>query len=117
MFRHGGENATKIGARLTLWGHTVVIDPITNSVAEAKVAACRRALGLIQENDPEWLVPPQPIDGPTTPDWNWIWMLEGELLFVMNPALGLMMLSRLVYGASLVSATVSTQQQWRPLAL
>jgi hypothetical protein len=79
VFRRGEDES--IGAKLTLWGHTVVIDPSANNVTEAKVAACRRALELIQESNPDWLVPPQPIDGPTTPDWNWIWMLVGKLLF------------------------------------
>lgn len=85
VFRQGGEGGKKIGVKLTMWGHTVTIDPSTESTHAAKVAACRRALELIQEDNPKWMIPPQPIDGLTTPDWNWIWMLDGTALLPYIP--------------------------------
>lgn len=76
-FKYGGEGGKKIGVKLTMWGHTVTIAPSFDSTTAAKVAACRRGIQQLQDDNPMWLVPPQPIDGATTPAWNWNWMLDG----------------------------------------
>ena len=74
----GGEGGKKFGVKLAMWGHTVTIDPSLDSTTAAKVAACRRGLERLQDDHPAWLVPPQPTDGCTTPNWNWIPMLDGR---------------------------------------
>lgn len=71
------KNKEKFGVKLTMWGYTVVSGNIFESAPPAKVAACRKALKLIQEDHPEWVLPPLPSDGPTSPAWDWNWMLEG----------------------------------------
>lgn len=77
VLQHGGKRKEKIGIKIIMWGHTVLGPNSFESVAMAKVAACRVALALIQEDNPAWLVPPQPSDGPTIPAWDWNWMLAG----------------------------------------
>ncbi|KAJ5341876.1 hypothetical protein N7541_011000 [Penicillium brevicompactum] len=75
VLQRGGKGKGKIGIKIIMWGHTVFGPNSFESVAMAKVAACRLALALIQEDNPTWLVPPQPSDGPTIPAWDWNWML------------------------------------------
>ncbi|KAJ5096294.1 hypothetical protein NUU61_005650 [Penicillium alfredii] len=81
-FKYGGRDGRNIGARLTLYGHTILVQPTAETVLEAKVAACRGALEGLREFNPQWLVAPQPMDRPTSPDWNWV-----QMLYVVNDGL------------------------------
>ena len=80
QFKYGGPNGRKIGVRLTLYGHTVVVGPIADSAGMAKVMACSQALAKLRKFNPQWITPPLPMDGQTGPEWNWVRLLEGELL-------------------------------------
>lgn len=77
-YKYGGTNGKKIGVRLTLWGHTVLIAPMFESIHEARVSACREALEQLRGFNMLWQIPPQPMDGPTSPSWNWVEVLEGN---------------------------------------
>lgn len=77
-YKYGGSKGTKIGVKLVLWGHTVVIAPINETLHDARVSACREALEQLREFNTMWQIPPQPMDGPTSPSWNWVEMLEGN---------------------------------------
>lgn len=77
-YKYGGKNGKKIGVRLTLWGHTILIAPMTESLHEARVSACREALEQLRGFNMLWQIPPQPMDGPTSPSWNWVEVLEGS---------------------------------------
>ena len=78
QFKYGGHDGTKIGARLTLYGHTILVEPVFPTVDGARVMGYRLALEEIKAYNPEWILPPPPLDGPTGPEWNWIRLLEGE---------------------------------------
>lgn len=78
-FQYGGFEGKKIGVRLTMYGHTVVIQPLAGTVNSARVAACLRALEKLRKFNPLWLLPPMPTDGPTTPEWNWVKLLQGKI--------------------------------------
>lgn len=76
-FKYGSMSNKKIGTKLTIYGHTVVLNPEFYTTYEARVSACSVALERIREHDPQWLSPPIPTDSPTTADWNWVSLLEG----------------------------------------
>ncbi|KAJ5273900.1 hypothetical protein N7478_009025 [Penicillium angulare] len=73
-FKYGGLQGKQIGLRLTFFGHTIVLDPVYNSVQDSRVTACRRALWKLRKFNPHWLCPPS--DGPTGPEWDWIKLVE-----------------------------------------
>ncbi|KAJ5312946.1 hypothetical protein PENANT_c018G03111 [Penicillium antarcticum] len=75
-YKYGGSNGKRIGVKLILWGHTVLIEPVTQSLHDARVNACREALEQLRVFNMLWQIPPQPMDGPTSPSWNWVEVLE-----------------------------------------
>lgn len=84
QFKYGGHDGIKIGARLTLYGHTILVEPVFPTVDGARVMGYRLALEEIKAYNPEWLLPPPPLDGPTGPEWDWIRLLEGERDFAIR---------------------------------
>lgn len=78
QFKYGGPAGSKIGARLTLYGHTILIEPLSATIDEARVMGCRLALEEMKRYNPDWLFPPLPMDGPTGPEWDWSRLLDGE---------------------------------------
>ena len=77
-FEYGDPDEQKVGVRLTLYGHTVIVSPSAGNPSNVKVQACSRALSKLRKYHPHWLVPPMPMDGHTGPEWNWVHLLEGE---------------------------------------
>lgn len=89
-FKYGsknGKNGKNIGVKLTMYGHTVLINPISPDAYVARIEACRRALKKLKKYNPEWLLPPLPMDGPTSPAWNWIQLVRGKFCFDIAPGL------------------------------
>ncbi|KAJ5175539.1 uncharacterized protein N7482_001416 [Penicillium canariense] len=86
VFKKGGKDGQQVGARLLVYGHTILVPPISESVYLARVVACRRALIKIRKYNPQWLVPPLPRNRPTRPEWNWIRLLEAFCVEVGWPA-------------------------------
>lgn len=80
-FKYGSKNGKNIGVKLTIYGHTVLIDPTSPDSYAARIEACRRALKKLKKYNPDWLFPPTPMDGPTSPAWNWIQLVRGKLCF------------------------------------
>ncbi|KAJ5757084.1 uncharacterized protein N7511_007266 [Penicillium nucicola] len=76
-YRYGGVNGRKIGVKLTLWGHTILIKPAGESPQETRAKVCREALEQLRVFNMLWKVPPQPMDGPTDSSWDWMKILEG----------------------------------------
>ncbi|KAJ5573121.1 hypothetical protein N7450_010105 [Penicillium hetheringtonii] len=60
QFKYGGHDGTKIGARLTLYGHTILVEPVFPTVDGARVMGYRLALEEIKAYNPEWILPPPP---------------------------------------------------------
>ncbi|KAJ5731002.1 uncharacterized protein N7483_005510 [Penicillium malachiteum] len=77
QFKYGGVNGNKVGVRLTVYGHTVVIQPQSENAHLSRVSACKKALFKLRKFHPLWLTPPLPGDRPTGPEWNWARLLEG----------------------------------------
>jgi hypothetical protein len=77
-FKFGNKEESKIGARLTLYGHTILVEPIYATVDRARVEGCRLALEKLKKYNPNWLFPPLPSDGPVEPGWSWRSLLAGE---------------------------------------
>lgn len=67
----------KIGVRLQIYGHTVAIEPVSEDANGVRVIACRRGLEKLRKFHPDWVLPPQPMDGPSGPEWSWIQILQG----------------------------------------
>ncbi|KAJ6015792.1 hypothetical protein N7540_010383 [Penicillium herquei] len=76
QFKYGGLGGNKVGVRLTVYGHTVVIQPESYCAHLSRVAACKKALFKLRKFHPQWLTPPLPSDRPTGPEWNWARLLE-----------------------------------------
>ncbi|KAJ5621994.1 hypothetical protein N7528_005226 [Penicillium herquei] len=76
QFKYGGLGGNKVGVRLTVYGHTVVIQPESECAHLSRVSACKRALFKLRKFHPQWLIPPLPSDRPTGPEWNWARLLE-----------------------------------------
>lgn len=73
-----GKEKRKVGVRLTLYAHTIVLGPDYNTVTEAKAAACRSALKALRDTHPTWPIPEEPIiHGTTDVMWSWPRLLEG----------------------------------------
>ncbi|KAJ5681491.1 uncharacterized protein N7477_001431 [Penicillium maclennaniae] len=66
----------KIGVRLQIYGHTVVVEPVSEDVNAVRVIACRRCLEKLRKFHSGWILPPQPMDGPSGPEWSWIQILQ-----------------------------------------
>lgn len=77
-FKFGDKNGSRIGARLTLYGHTILVEPIYATIDRARVEGCRLALGELKKYNPTWLFPPLPINGPIGSEWDWTKLLAGE---------------------------------------
>ncbi|KAJ5580164.1 uncharacterized protein N7459_006149 [Penicillium hispanicum] len=99
QFKFGGPGGQKVGVRLTMYGHTIVVSPCADNANVARVAACHRALSKLRKFNPQWLVPPLPMDGLTRPEWNWVRLLEE---FCTGEG----------WGMPLYSPTVAGSQQW-----
>ncbi|KAJ5734151.1 hypothetical protein N7493_002937 [Penicillium malachiteum] len=76
QFKYGGLGGNKVGVRLTVYGHTVVIQPESECAHLSRVSACKKALFKLRKFHPQWLIPPLPSDRPTGPEWNWARLLE-----------------------------------------
>ncbi|KAJ5698214.1 hypothetical protein N7462_000219 [Penicillium macrosclerotiorum] len=76
VFKYGGKDGRKFGVRLLVYGHTILVAPNAKTVYLARVNACRKAMHKMRKYNPQWLVPPLPMDGPTRPAWNWTRLLE-----------------------------------------
>ncbi|KAJ5929738.1 hypothetical protein N7454_006688 [Penicillium verhagenii] len=72
MFKYGGARGRMVGMKLIFYGHTVFVDPICNSANEARLLGCKRALGLLKEDNPQWPMPPRP-DSSRSSDTVWDW--------------------------------------------
>ena len=72
------DDKTKIGMRLTVYGHTIVIDANWPSAHICRVLGCQRALMKMRKYNPQWLTAPLPTDVPTRPEWNWVKILQGK---------------------------------------
>ncbi|KAJ5935718.1 hypothetical protein N7466_005265 [Penicillium verhagenii] len=79
LFKYGGVGGEMVGMKLIFYGHTVFVDPICNSANEARLLGCKKALGLLQEDNPQWPMPPRP-DSSRSSDavWDWTKILAGE---------------------------------------
>ncbi|KAJ6104161.1 hypothetical protein N7523_010481 [Penicillium sp. IBT 18751x] len=66
----------KIGVRLQFYGHTVVVEPVSEDVNAVRVIACRRGLEKLRKFHSGWILPPQPMDGSSGPEWSWIQILQ-----------------------------------------
>lgn len=77
-FKFGDKNGSRIGARLTLYGHTILVEPIYATIDRARVEGCRLALEELKKYNPTWLFPPLPMDGPIGSEWDWTKLLAGE---------------------------------------
>jgi hypothetical protein len=75
----------KIGVRLQIYGHTVVIEPVSEDAHAVRVLACRRGLEKLRKFHPRWILPPQPMDCPSGPEWSWVQMLQCESPFNLQP--------------------------------
>lgn len=73
-----GSDGKNIGVRLSFYGHTVVIEPSALDTHAVRIIACRRGLAKLRKFNPNWLLPPQPIEGPSGPAWSWVQLLYGE---------------------------------------
>jgi hypothetical protein len=80
LFKYGGKEGKQVGARLLMYGHTVLVPPNSDSAHMARVVACGRALIKMRKYHPDWLVPPLPVNGATQPTWSWVHMLDGKNL-------------------------------------
>lgn len=104
-FKYGGSDGKEIGLRLTFFGHTIVLDPMFNSVKESKEAACKKALWKLRKFNPHWLCPPFPNEGPTGPEWDWTKLVEGQY----RPYIYLSE----YFWQTLISSSSSFLQYWR----
>ncbi|KAJ5201547.1 uncharacterized protein N7498_006210 [Penicillium cinerascens] len=88
-----GSDGKKIGVRLSLYGHTVVVEPSALDAHSMRIIACRRGLAKLRKFNPEWVLPPQPMEGPSGPAWSWVQLLYGESLcfacFALNNLSGM----------------------------
>ncbi|KAJ5632177.1 hypothetical protein N7490_008516 [Penicillium lividum] len=76
-YKHGGKHGKKIGLKLTVFGHTVLMPPTSEVADEIRILGCRRILAKLRGYYPQWEVPPQPISGrPSSLGWDWPKMLE-----------------------------------------
>ncbi|KAJ5778614.1 hypothetical protein N7520_001860 [Penicillium odoratum] len=76
-FKHGGKRGKKIGLKLTVFGHTVLLPPTSEVADEIRILGCKKILAKLRGYNPQWEVPPQPISGlPSSLGWNWPNMLE-----------------------------------------
>lgn len=74
-----GADGKNIGVRLSLYGHTVVIEPVSVDAHAVRVIACRRGLAKLRKFNPRWVLPPSPMDGHSGPEWDWVQLLQGEI--------------------------------------
>ncbi|CAI7634953.1 unnamed protein product [Penicillium pancosmium] len=74
-FKFGDRDGSRIGARLTLYGHTILVEPIYATIDRARVEGCRLALEELKKYNPTWLFPPLPMDGPIGSEWDWTKLL------------------------------------------
>lgn len=80
-FKYGGQSGKNIGVKLTMYGHTVVIEPTSPDAYAARIAVCRKALEKLKKHNPDWRLPPMPADGPTSSAWNWVQLVRGMFRF------------------------------------
>lgn len=73
-----GSDGKNIGVRLSLYGHTVVVEPSALDAHAVRIIACRRGLAKLRKFNPDWVLPPQPMEGPSGPAWSWVQLLYGE---------------------------------------
>lgn len=78
QFKYGDDGGNTIGVRLTMYGHTVMTKPMVENIYAVRLAACRKALEKLRKYNPGWLLPPLPVDGPTSSGWNWVQLLQGK---------------------------------------
>ncbi|KAJ5389235.1 uncharacterized protein N7496_000303 [Penicillium cataractarum] len=84
LFKYGGRNGKQVGARLVMYGHTILVAPDLGSAYMARVVACRRALIEMRNYHPDWMVPPLPVNGATQPQWNWVNLLHDANEFLIQ---------------------------------
>ncbi|OOQ87536.1 hypothetical protein PEBR_15454 [Penicillium brasilianum] len=77
LFKYGGRNGKQVGARLVMYGHTILVAPDLDSASMVRAVACRQALIELRKYHPDWMVPPLPVNGVTQPQWNWVNLLGG----------------------------------------
>lgn len=78
-FTYDGDNDSRIGVTLTIYGHTVLIPPIAEGTQAARLSAYRKALKKLGRHNPGWLLPPLPMDESAGSNWPWVQLLHGKI--------------------------------------
>ncbi|KAL1963226.1 hypothetical protein VTN77DRAFT_8551 [Rasamsonia byssochlamydoides] len=64
------------GVKLTLYGQTLTKPNLYGSKSSVKVEVCREALGHLKDDYAQWIVPDEPNECLTAPEWKWAELLE-----------------------------------------
>jgi hypothetical protein len=72
------ENTGRWGVKLTLYGSTLLKPRLYASRIYAKLDVCREALWFLRLQYAQWIVPDEPTECLTMPEWKWAQLLEGN---------------------------------------
>ncbi|KAJ5782145.1 hypothetical protein N7457_003919 [Penicillium paradoxum] len=76
-YKYDSADRKNIIVNLTLWGNTIIHAELTSdSLHAAEVFAYRQTLEKMQKHNSDWVIPPLPKDGPTSPGWVWTKLLK-----------------------------------------